>query len=128
MIQQKMYAKIAKWIYEYLAGYTCKFIVCYVGYSNMSNYFGMCTWDYSTNNTYKFYIYINDIFRHDDFITEVILWHEFAHLMDVVKNGDGEHDKGWIKEWMRKPLMTLPAYIAILPIVLYRFIMEDVKK
>lgn len=131
MNEQKMYAKLIKWTNEYLAGYTGKFRIIDVGYDNLNNLMGKCIWQttwHFKNNRYEFEIYVNEVFEKDDFATEVILWHEFAHLMDVVKNGNGEHDKGWIKEWLRKPLMTLPAYIAILPIVLYRFIMEDVKK
>ena len=118
---------IEDWCEEYLAGYQNKYEVFAVYYKDLSNKFGMCTW-WEDKGKYKFEIQVNYIFEKDNFITKVVLWHEFAHLMDVVKNGNGEHDKGWVKEWVRKPLMTLPAYLLILPIVLYRFIMEDVKK
>lgn len=120
---------VEEWENKYLSKYFDKYDIANTYYTENLKYsdrLGETSWSIY-NEGYSFVIKVNDIFIDDDLTTKVILWHEFAHVMDVVKNGNGGHDKGWIKEWFRKPLWTIPAYILIAPIVIWRFIEEDLK-
>ena len=69
---------------------------------------------------YNSAIIVNVAFENDPFTSYVIAWHEFAHAWAKYETSTGGHGKEWIVRWMWRPLMTIPAYIVILPNVIRR--------
>lgn len=111
----KLSNKIIDWGNKYLAIY--KYTVA-LTYSDLgSNLLGNCHW-----GNYTFLLQINKKFENDYLTSYVILWHEFAHMMNVLINNQSGHGTGWMKCWFRKPLLTIPAYIIIFPNVIRRLI------
>lgn len=111
----KLSKALYEWEYRYLLNYNFK---CSIVYSDLgSNLLGNCHW-----KNYTFLLQINKRFENDYLTSYVILWHEFAHMMNVLINNQSGHGAGWIKCWFRKPLMTIPAYLIIFPNVIRRLI------
>lgn len=111
----KLIFKLKDWEEEYLAGYRYGAGLVYSDLG--SNLLGNCHWE---NNV--FLLEINKRFENDYITSYVILWHEFAHMMNVLINKQSGHGTGWMKCWFRKPLLTIPAYIIIFPNVIRRLI------
>ena len=111
----KLNELVLKWEDEYLTGY--KYTRGIVFSDLGSNLLGNC---HREGRTYL--LQINKRFKNDYLTCKIILWHEFTHMMDWLYYHDGGHDEGWIRCWLKKPLLTIPAYIIIFPNVIRRLI------
>lgn len=111
----KLVNHMIKWEWKYLSNYNYGAGLVYSELG--SNLLGNCHWE---NNT--FLLQINKRFENDYITSYVILWHEFAHMMNVLVNNQSGHGAGWLKCWFKKPLLTIPAYLIIFPNVIRRLI------
>lgn len=111
----KLLNTLEEWEEEYLSGYI---YFREIVFSDLgSNLLGNC---HREGRTYL--LQINKRFENDYITSYVILWHEFAHMMNVLVNKQSGHGAGWLKCWFKKPLLTIPAYIIIFPNVIRRLI------
>lgn len=113
----KLNELLFKWENEYLTGY--KYTRGIVFSDLGSNLLGNC---HREGRTYL--LQINKRFENDYLTCKIILWHEFAHMMDWLYTNDGDHDEGWMKCWFKKPLLTIPAYLIIFPNVVRRLVLN----
>lgn len=83
------------------------------------NYLGM-THYVRSGQQWNSAITVNVIFEEDTFTSYVIAWHEFCHAWSRYENAEDDHGVKWASRWIRKPLLTIPAYLIILPNVIRR--------
>lgn len=119
---QEMREFVKDWHAEYLAGYTYR--IPYIGFVTelrKSDRLGEVQWYYNINGVKEFHIRINMKFFACRFTSKCILWHEYAHIMNVMINkSNGGHGAGFWKCYFKKPQYVIPIYTFLLPVIIWR--------